>query len=193
MSELGFAPERDGREAARDPEEGAVVRLTACPLRDMARTHTEVVCGVHRGLLAALLERSGAQGTVEAELVPFVTEEMCEVRLRRVAPPPDRAPVAEPAESAAPRRPQPGRIDPAAGQAARLSRVSGQTVPPGSQLPPTSAASDSDPLPSATGPLAPAARQQGGRPLRGTPPSGAVGPQLGDTDADFLEQSAQQW
>ncbi|MGW1742714.1 helix-turn-helix transcriptional regulator [Nocardia sp. NPDC001965] len=197
MSELGFAPERDGREnGARDPEEGAVVRLTACPLRDLARTHTEVVCGVHRGLLAALLERSGAQGRVEAELVPFVGEEMCEVRLRRIAAPADRAPAAEPAESAvtaARRRPQPGRIDPAAGQAARLSRVSGQTVPPGSQLPPASAALDSDPLPAATGPLASAARQQGGQGLRGAPPSGAVGPQLGDANAHFLEQSAQQW
>lgn len=194
MSELGFAPERDSREnGARDPEEGAVVRLTACPLRDLARTHTEVVCGVHRGLLAALLERSGAQGTVEAELVPFVAEEMCEVRLRRVAPPSDRAPGAEPGVSAARRRPPPGRIDAAAGQAARLSRVSGQTVPPGSQLPPASATLDSDPLPAATGPLAPSARQQGGRGFRGTPPSDAVGPQLGDANAHFLEQSAQQW
>ncbi|MGW6337313.1 helix-turn-helix transcriptional regulator, partial [Nocardia rhamnosiphila] len=93
MSELGFAPERDGRESSvRDPDQGAVVRLTACPLRDLARTHTEVVCGVHRGLLAALLERSGAQGVVEAELVPFVTEEMCEVRLRQVGPPAAQAP-----------------------------------------------------------------------------------------------------
>ncbi|MGW5386801.1 helix-turn-helix transcriptional regulator [Nocardia sp. NPDC003963] len=192
MSELGFAPERDGREAARDPEESAVVRLTACPLRDLARTHTEVVCGVHRGLLAALLERSGAQGTVEAELVPFVSEETCEVRLRRIAAPPDRNPAPEAAEPAARRRPQPGRIDPAAGQAARLSRVSGQTVPPGSQLPPASAALDSDPFPAATGPLTPA-RQQGGRSFRGGPPSGAVGPQLGDADPHFLEQSAQQW
>jgi predicted ArsR family transcriptional regulator len=197
MSELGFAPERDGREsAARDPGEGAVVRLTACPLRDLARTHTEVVCGVHRGLLAALLERSEAQGVVEAELVPFVTEEMCEVRLRRVGPPPAQAPAGEAADSAttaARRRPRPGHIDAAAGQAGRLSRASGQTVPPGSQLPPASTSMESDPFPPATGPLAPSAGQQGGRVFRGAPPSGAVGPQLGDTNTHFLEQSAQQW
>jgi predicted ArsR family transcriptional regulator len=197
MSELGFAPERDGREsAARDPGQGAVVRLTACPLRDLARTHTEVVCGVHRGLLAALLERSGAHGVVEAELVPFVTEEMCEVRLRRVGPPPAQAPAGETTDSAttaARKRPQPGHIDAAAGQAGRLSRASGQTVPPGSQLPPASASLESDPFPPATGPLAPSAGQQGGRVFRGAPPSGAVGPQLGDTNTHFLEQSAQQW
>lgn len=196
MSELGFAPERDGREnAARDPEH-AVVRLTACPLRDLARTHTEVVCGVHRGLLAALLERSGAQSVVEAELVPFVTEETCEVRLRRVGPPPAQTPAAEAADAAvtaARRRPQPEHIDAAAGQAARLSRVSGQTVPPGSQLPPASASLESEPFPPATGPMAPSAGQQGGRVFRGAPPSGVVGPQLGDANPHFLEQSAQQW
>lgn len=193
MSELGFAPERDGREnAARDPDQGAVVRLTACPLRDLARTHTEVVCGVHRGLLAALLERCEAQGVVEAELVPFVTEEMCEVRLRRMDPPSAPAPAAEAADTAR-RRPQSGRIDAAAGQAARLARASGQTVPQSGQLPPASAAVDPDPFPTATGPLPPSTGPQGGRVLRGAPPSGPVGPHLGDTDAHFLEQSAQQW
>ncbi|WP_328391166.1 helix-turn-helix transcriptional regulator [Nocardia sp. NBC_00416] len=198
MSELGFAPERDGRDAVRDPEESAVVRLTACPLRDLARTHTEVVCGVHRGLLAELLERSGAHGRVEAELVPFVADEVCEVRLRRVRPPggQSRAEESAPVDGAvtgARRQPQPGRIDAAAGQAARMSRVSGQTVPPGSQ-PPTSGSPDAEPFPAAAGPLPPSARQQGGRVFRAAPPpSGVVGPQPGDADTHFLEQSAQQW
>ncbi|MGW0181097.1 helix-turn-helix transcriptional regulator [Nocardia sp. NPDC003345] len=191
MSELGFAPERDTRDVSgRDPQEGVVVRLTACPLRDLARTHTEVVCGVHRGLLEALLERGGAAGRIEAELRPFVAEETCEVLLRRVAA----------AESARAEHPVstgrantgPGRIDPAAGQAARMSRVSGQVVPPGSQLPPASASVNGEPRP-ASGPLTPSAGQQGGRVVRGTSPSGMVGPQLRDADAHFLEQSAQQW
>ncbi|WP_459549448.1 helix-turn-helix transcriptional regulator [Nocardia sp. X0981] len=194
MSELGFAPERDGREsAARDPEDGTVIRLTACPLRDLARTHTEVVCGVHRGLLAALLERNGAAGRVEAELAPFVAEDVCEVRLRRTASGPGSPPTEPPLTAAARVQPEPGRIDPAAGRAARMSRASGQTVPPGSQLPPASAAVDEEPLPATTGPLVPSARQQGGRLFRTTQPSGVTGPQSGDPDTHFLEQPAQQW
>lgn len=194
MSELGFAPERDSREiAARDPEEGAVVRLTACPLRDLARSHTEVVCGVHRGLLAALLERNGAADRVEAELAPFVTEDVCEVRLRRTAAGPGGSPAGPPLSASARVQPEPGPIDPASGQAARMSRASGQAVPPGSQLPPASASLDTEPLPSTGRPLVPSARQQGGRLFRTAPPSGVAGPQRGDTDAHFLEQSAQQW
>ncbi|MEU4313387.1 transcriptional regulator [Nocardia sp. NPDC024068] len=191
MSELGFAPERDTRDVSgRDPEEGVVVRLTACPLRDLARTHTEVVCGVHRGLLDALLERGGAAGRIEAELRPFVAEETCEVLLRRV-PATERSRTEQPVSATRVAAGQ-GRIDPAAGQAARMSRVSGQVVPPGSQLPPASASVDGEPRP-ASGPLTPAAGQQGGRVLRGAPPSGMAGPQLRDTDAHFLEQSAKQW
>ncbi|MEU1985344.1 transcriptional regulator [Nocardia sp. NPDC019395] len=194
MSELGFAPERDSRETSgRDTEETAVVRLTACPLRDLARTHTEVVCGVHRGLLAELLEGAGAPGKVEAELVPFVADEMCEVRLRRADPRDPEAGSEQPPVAPARVAPAPGPIDAAAGRAARISRVSGQTVPTASQLPPASAALDRGPLPASTGPLTPTARQQGGRGFRTPPASGATGgPQLRDTDAHFLEQSAQQ-
>ncbi|MGI5221238.1 helix-turn-helix transcriptional regulator [Nocardia sp. CA-290969] len=189
MSELGFAPERDTT-AGRDADDAAVIRLTACPLRDLARTHTEVVCGVHRGLLAELLERSGAEGTVEAELVPFVAEEVCEVRLRRVPPAPDAPPGAEQHQVAP--RPASGPIDPAAGRAGRITRASGQTVPAASQLPPPSAARDTGPLPGAAGPFTSAVRQQGGRVLRQAPVSGpAGGPQFGDTHAHFLEQPAQ--
>ncbi|MFI5720859.1 transcriptional regulator [Nocardia sp. NPDC051750] len=190
MSELGFAPERDT--AGREVEDTAVVRLTACPLRDLARTHTEVVCGVHRGLLAELLEGAGAPGKVEAELVPFVADEICEVRLRRVGPP-DTGTGSEGAPVTARVAPAPGLIDAAAGQAARMSRGSGRTVPPGNRLPSTSAPLETGPLPASAGPLTPTARQQAGQALRTPPASGpAGGPQLRDTDAHFLEQSAQQ-
>ena len=193
MSELGFAPERDS--AGRDAGDTAVVRLTACPLRDLARTHTEVVCGVHRGLLAELLEGSGAPGTVDAELVPFVADEICEVRLRRAGPPEPAPTPGQNQVSASPRPPaEPGLIDAAAGQAARVSRVAGQAVRPASQLPPASAGPGTGVLPTSSGRLTPAARQQGGRVFRSAAGSGpAVGPQPVDTDAHFLQQSAQQW
>jgi predicted ArsR family transcriptional regulator len=78
MSELGFAPERD---IAAEDDTTAVIRMTACPLRDLARTHSEVVCGVHLGLIRELLDRNGARGAVNAGLQPFAEPEVCVVRL----------------------------------------------------------------------------------------------------------------
>lgn len=98
-SELGFAPERDpanpgasrsdsvgggGRETG-GPAEQAMVRLTACPLRELARTHSEVVCGVHLGLIKEVLERNGARGEINVRLHPFVEPELCVVRLELLA------------------------------------------------------------------------------------------------------------
>lgn len=77
MSELGFGPERD----VTNDDNGEVVRFTACPLRDLARTHSEVVCGVHLGLLRELLDRNGTRGAVNASLHPFVEPELCVARL----------------------------------------------------------------------------------------------------------------
>lgn len=66
-----------------------VIRLRACPIRDLARAHREVGCGVHLGLLQGLL--AGAAGTVDrteqslpamsAQLEPFVEPELCLARL----------------------------------------------------------------------------------------------------------------
>ncbi|ONM47015.1 helix-turn-helix transcriptional regulator [Nocardia donostiensis] len=80
MSELGFAPERD---VTRDTDTQSLVRMTACPLRELARTHSDVVCGVHRGLLEELLERNGVSDRIEVGLEPFVGPEVCEMRLAR--------------------------------------------------------------------------------------------------------------
>jgi predicted ArsR family transcriptional regulator len=78
MSELGFAPERD---PASETDEQVLVRMTACPLRDLARTHSEVVCGVHLGLLREALDSNGARDTVNVRLHPFVEPELCVARL----------------------------------------------------------------------------------------------------------------
>ncbi|WP_173923710.1 metalloregulator ArsR/SmtB family transcription factor [Agromyces sp. Marseille-P2726] len=66
---LGFEPELDGDE----------IRLHGCPFRDAARSHPEVICSVHRGLIDRLLERSGS-GT-SAHLTPFVEPRLCTVAL----------------------------------------------------------------------------------------------------------------
>jgi predicted ArsR family transcriptional regulator len=66
-----------------------VIRLHACPVRDLARAHPEVGCGLHLGLLQGLVDRAAASGghanredgAVSARLEPFVEPELCIARL----------------------------------------------------------------------------------------------------------------
>ena len=67
LERLGFEPESD-RET---------IRLHACPFRDAAREHPDIVCSVHRGLIEQLLEGT----TSQASLIPFVEPELCVVAL----------------------------------------------------------------------------------------------------------------
>ncbi|MGV9678095.1 helix-turn-helix transcriptional regulator [Nocardia sp. NPDC003482] len=78
MSELGYAPERDPGSETGDQ---VLIRMTACPLRDLARTHSEVVCGVHLGLMREVIDRNGGRDTVNVRLHPFVQPELCVARL----------------------------------------------------------------------------------------------------------------
>lgn len=66
---LGFAPEPD--------DDTATIRLRGCPFRTAARSHPQVICAVHRGLIDQLLDGSGS----EARLIPFVEPELCLVAL----------------------------------------------------------------------------------------------------------------
>jgi predicted ArsR family transcriptional regulator len=76
---LGFAPRR------ADLEGGHRFLLDACPFRDVARRHTEVVCTVHLGLLRGALDRLGLQ-RAESQLRPFVEPELCVADVRFPAP-----------------------------------------------------------------------------------------------------------
>ena len=66
-----------------------VIRLRACPVRDLARAHPEVGCAIHLGLLQGLLDHAataaGQPGTrkngLSARLDPFVEPELCIARL----------------------------------------------------------------------------------------------------------------
>lgn len=77
---MGFGPELSAA-----PDEGGgthecTIRLHACPVRDLARSHPEVSCAMHLGLLRGLLNAGGAggrDGALRAELEPFVEPEMC--------------------------------------------------------------------------------------------------------------------
>ncbi|HEU0304102.1 MAG TPA: helix-turn-helix domain-containing protein [Gaiellaceae bacterium] len=70
LDEQGFAPE----------EADGEIRLRRCPFLDLAEQHPEVVCSVHRGLLAGALD--GQARDVEVELEPFAGPSLCLVRLR---------------------------------------------------------------------------------------------------------------
>jgi predicted ArsR family transcriptional regulator len=66
-----------------------VIRLHACPVRDLARAHPEVGCGLHLGLLQGLVDHAAAGGghadhedaALSARLEPFVEPELCIARL----------------------------------------------------------------------------------------------------------------
>jgi len=76
-----------------------VIRLHACPVRDLARSHPEVGCGLHLGLLQGLVDRAAAAGAradhdhhedaaMSARLEPFVEPELCIARVAAREDPP---------------------------------------------------------------------------------------------------------
>ena len=98
FARMGFGPELVSAAGPPTPpsadsggpagERERIIRLHACPVRDLARSHPEVVCGVHRGLLQGLLDTSATEGNrkphrpaLSAHLEPFVEPELCVARL----------------------------------------------------------------------------------------------------------------
>ena len=75
LTEVGFAPERT--------DEGEW-RLLRCPLLASARRHPEVVCNVHRGVVAALLEGLGQPS--EVAVFPFSEPGACRITARPSSP-----------------------------------------------------------------------------------------------------------
>ena len=76
LSELGFDPESDPRAIS--------VRLRRCPLLDAARSHPEVICPVHLGIVRGALAELGADPD-GAALVPFAEPGACTLSLTGTA------------------------------------------------------------------------------------------------------------
>lgn len=74
LDRLGFEP------ALRGEGDDRVIDLLACPFRDTAAAHPEVVCSVHRGLIQRTVSTYGHDGD-EAGLLPFVEPELCVIPL----------------------------------------------------------------------------------------------------------------
>jgi predicted ArsR family transcriptional regulator len=72
---LGFAPR------VVDDRDGRHVELTACPFREVARAHPQVVCAVHAGLLQGTLSRLSVPEAQQAGIRPFVAPDLCIVDL----------------------------------------------------------------------------------------------------------------
>lgn len=92
FTRLGFAPElvalpepTPPADTGPAPMREKIIRMYACPVRDLAGSHSEVVCGVHLGLLQGLLDKSvGDEGppksphpAMRAHLEPFVEPTLC--------------------------------------------------------------------------------------------------------------------
>ena len=74
LAELGFSPEESAG------EDGFNVKLHDCPFREVARARTDVVCGVHLGILRGMAEELGGAATITG-LKPFVEPSLCLVEI----------------------------------------------------------------------------------------------------------------
>jgi len=73
LADLGFDPKTDSGAAS--------VALRRCPLLDVARTHTDVVCQVHLGLVQGAMTEMG-QDASQADLRPFSEPGACRLILK---------------------------------------------------------------------------------------------------------------
>lgn len=72
LDDLGFAPVTNDRRTS--------IQLMQCPLLDVAQRYPEVVCEVHRGLVAGALDRLGGEPQ-RVRLEPFAAPDACILRL----------------------------------------------------------------------------------------------------------------
>ena len=72
MDRLGFAPESS--------PDGQRLRLTRCPLLEVAQQHPDIVCTVHTGLVRGALAELGDE-TTEVRLEPFAEPGACLLHL----------------------------------------------------------------------------------------------------------------
>ncbi len=68
LDRLGFDPIVGDADDDRDNDAAAVVAFANCPFADLAQEHPELVCGLHRGLVAGFVSQMG-----DAETRDFCT------------------------------------------------------------------------------------------------------------------------
>lgn len=88
LDDIGFAPELSA--------DGTSIYLHRCPFRELAESHSAVVCGAHLGMIQGALAELGAP-VLATRLLPFVEPDLCVATLARPAGPHDHARWAIPA------------------------------------------------------------------------------------------------
>lgn len=81
LSDWGYAPEV----ATLDHGRTAEITLHKCPFLDLAHTNPQVVCGVHRGLIAGSMGQLG-EDDLSVSLRPFTGPDTCSARLTTRTP-----------------------------------------------------------------------------------------------------------
>lgn len=76
LQQWGYSPDLTTSDGGRTCR----IDLVDCPFLDLARANPEVVCGIHRGLLAGVLERLGEE-RAEVLLRPFVGPSLCHAQI----------------------------------------------------------------------------------------------------------------
>lgn len=82
LEDLGFTPEPP--HSGRAPQ----IRLRHCPFHEVVKSHGNVICALHLGLMQGVLSTLGAPVTVD-RLDPFVEPDLCVAGLAPVDPPAD--------------------------------------------------------------------------------------------------------
>jgi predicted ArsR family transcriptional regulator len=81
LEQWGYTPEVATSAGGRVAD----ITLSHCPFLDLARENSEVVCGIHRGLIAGSLERLGESAT-HVTLEPFAGPTTCVAHVSTTAP-----------------------------------------------------------------------------------------------------------
>ena len=74
LAEIGFEPQLD--QSGR----GRRILMRPCPFLELARSHQEVICPIHLGMMRGALDELGAR-TRATKLEPFVRPDLCVARL----------------------------------------------------------------------------------------------------------------
>lgn len=76
LAEIGFQPKLEQQPRGRQ------ILMRPCPFLELARSHQEVICPIHLGLMRGALAELGAR-TRATKLEPFVRPDLCVARLAR--------------------------------------------------------------------------------------------------------------
>ncbi len=81
LQDWGYTPNLSTSDAGRSCR----IDLVKCPFLELARANPDVVCGIHRGLLAGVLHQLGERDAT-ISLEPFVGPELCHAHVATTHP-----------------------------------------------------------------------------------------------------------